>query len=321
MEKIINISIIICSYNSVFRIESTLDHISKQELDGLNCEIILVDNNCSDSTVSISKEKWAELGSPFPLIIIKEKESGLSYARKSGVMAAKGEIIVFCDDDNWLEEHYCKVAYDILKSDQNIGVLGGRGIPASDVDFPFWFTTCQGGYAVGVQNINTGYVDNRGYLWGAGMSLRTREIKNLYVSGFNSILTGRSQKNLSSGEDSEICKWFLLVGKRLYYSEDLIYHHFIEKSRLSKQYLEKLNFGFREAYEILNLYNRFYALLYGKVSINFILLCLRSALNIFRRIPQNYSVEWEYYNSTKFTFNKNIKNLKSYIKNYQAHND
>ena len=142
-----------------------------------------------------------------------------------------------------------------MDSDASIGVLGGRGIAVSDIELPYWFTTYQTGYAVGVQNKNSGIVDDRGYLWGAGMIMRREDISALFSAGFKSVLTGRVGSQLSSGDDSEICKWFLLIGKSLYYTEELIYVHYIEQKRLNKEYLLKLFEGHNQSIKILAIYN------------------------------------------------------------------
>jgi glycosyltransferase involved in cell wall biosynthesis len=98
----INVSIIICCYNSESRISSTLEHIAKQKIENLQLEVILVDNNSNDNTAKVAIEVWSKLGNPFSLSILKEPTPGLSYARKKGVSSANGEIIIFCDDDKIL---------------------------------------------------------------------------------------------------------------------------------------------------------------------------------------------------------------------------
>ena len=52
-----NLSTVICCYNSSSRIETTLEYLAKQKLKDLSCEVILVDNNCSDATVEVAKKK------------------------------------------------------------------------------------------------------------------------------------------------------------------------------------------------------------------------------------------------------------------------
>lgn len=311
-----NISIIICCYNSANRIKPTLVHIAHQDLLDFSSEVIVVDNNCTDDTISVAKKVWMDCNNPFSLRIVEEKRAGLSYARNTGVMAARGEIIIFCDDDNWLDKDYCKIAYKIMDSDASIGALGGRGLAVSDDDLPHWFTTYQGGYAVGVQSMNSGFIDERGYLWGAGMVLRNDDMRKLLSAGFKSALTDRVGNNLTSGGDSEICKWFLIIGKHLYYSEKLIFKHYIEQKRLKKEYLIKLHEGHKQSPDLLAFYN-IYILCYGNT---------KNKLNMKKRVgillyyffknKKNRNTLFECFNKTSIVFCRDTRYLKRCVSVY-----
>jgi glycosyltransferase involved in cell wall biosynthesis len=250
-----DISLIICCYNSETRISATLEHIAKQKIDNLQLEVILVDNNSSDNTAKVAIEVWSKLGYPFCLSILTEPTPGLSYARKKGVLSAKGEMIIFCDDDNWLSEYFIMQGLEIMNSNHEIGVLGGRGIPVFEGEEPDWFSTFQGCYAVGFQAIYSGDITSRGYVWGAGCFIRRQTLLRLYESGFESFCSGRKEGLLLSGDDSEICKWHILIGKKLWYDESLVFKHFIEKHRLQKDYLSRLIQGFNLSTEYLTLYD------------------------------------------------------------------
>ncbi len=249
------VSIIICCYNSEHRIKSTLEHLACQNLGDLRCELILVDNNCKDNTVKTAFSVWKDCGNPFTLRVEEENIPGLSNARKKGIFSAKGNIIVFCDDDNWFEENYVFYGYHIMLSNSEIGVLGGRGIPVFEGEEPDWFSTFQGSYAVGFQSLYSGDITSRGYVWGAGYFIRRDTMLRLYSSGFTSFCTGRMANELTAGDDSEICKWHILIGKKLWFDENLIYFHFIEKNRLNKTYLQGIMDGFLKASPYLSIYD------------------------------------------------------------------
>jgi glycosyltransferase involved in cell wall biosynthesis len=250
-----DVSVIICCYNSENRIVPTLEHLSKQILGHLNCEIILVDNNCKDQTVAIAEEFWSKLRLPISLRIIKEERAGIAFARNAGVLNSKGEIILFCDDDNWLEENYIMYGYNIMKNDKSIGVLGGRSNAIFEDTEPFWFTTYQSSYAVGVQALNSGEINSRGYVWGAGSFMRKDTLLLFYEFGFKHFCSGRKGNVLLAGDDSEICKWHLLIGKNLWYDEHLLFNHFVESRRLKKSYLEGITQGFVESHRYLSVYD------------------------------------------------------------------
>lgn len=229
----IDISVIICCYNSETRIVPTLEHLSKQILGPLRCEIILVDNNCSDRTIELVKKTWDSLGNPFDLKVIEEKESGLSFARKAGVFAAQGEIIVFCDDDNWLENNYVLVSYEVMKSNTSIGILTGESRAVSDIEIPTWFYTFYSNYACGTPSLFDGDITSRLWVWGAGMVLRRKELMSLYQE-YTHLTNDRTKDSLESGGDVEICFWHVLNRKLIWYDSRLRLKHFMPSARLTK---------------------------------------------------------------------------------------
>ena len=235
-----NLSVIICCYNSENRIVPTLDYLAKQTLGTLSCEIILVDNNCSDSTVETALKAWNSFGSPNELRIIKEIQPGQSFARKSGVLEAKGEIIVFCDDDNWLCENYLLNVFNLFKENSNIGILGGWSEPVFEIEKPKWFDEVCTSFACG------GFTEERlietSFVWGAGMALKNE----LSIAIFKTNLTnkGRAGRILTSGDDSEICERARILGFSIYKSNLLFFRHFMSKDRLTIDYLGRLYVGF-----------------------------------------------------------------------------
>ena len=62
-------------------------------------EVIVVDNNSSDNTIKVIKEKYPEV------IILEEKIQGVSNARNKGILNARNKWIAFLDsDDTWMPQ-------------------------------------------------------------------------------------------------------------------------------------------------------------------------------------------------------------------------
>ena len=231
------ISLIVCCYNSEERLTDTLKHLSKQDLDSdYPAEIIVVDNNSSDNTSFRARELWDIYGAPYPLFVIEEREPGLSNARRAGVLAAQYEYGVFCDDDNWLRHDYLIQTIKLFDENPGAGVLGGASIPVSDVSLPPWFYTKAGSFAVGVQADESGDITSRKYLWGAGMAFRTEVLKAIYDDNIVPLVSGRKGNILTSGDDGEISAWYIFSGYRLFYSDKLIFKHYMPAERLTDEY-------------------------------------------------------------------------------------
>jgi glycosyltransferase involved in cell wall biosynthesis len=251
------ISVIICCFNSAERLPVTLSHITRQELpEGFRWEVIIVNNNSSDDTVEVAKREWQKKALDVPLRVIHENTPGLSHARRSGILHAAYKYSVFCDDDNWLAPDYLSVAYSIMESKDNIGVLGGFGIAVCESDLPDWFELKQNGFAVGAQAKENGDLTEKRHIWGAGAVLRTKFLAALYRAGINTILSDRSGKNLTSGGDYEISLWFILGKYRLWYDDRLVFSHYISEDRLTPDYVDRLWKGFISAEQLLAAYKR-----------------------------------------------------------------
>lgn len=251
------VSIIICCYNTGEKISTTLNFIAKQNLiNSIDIDLILVNNNSSDLTVEWASETWKTLNVSFPLRIVNEYKQGLIYARKKGILSAKYETIIFCDDDNWLDSNYCQIAFDSINANSLIGAFGGAGMPVSDIDLPNWFHKVQNDYACGTQMMNSGDATTKGFLWGAGLVSRKSILENVFNDNFPFILTGRKGKQLSAGDDTEICKRILLMGYKLEYNSNLKYYHFIEKKRLRITYYKNMVNGFKKSQKSLIIYDK-----------------------------------------------------------------
>jgi len=253
MEK--GISVIICCYNSAKLLPQTLKHIAGQiRLEQVKWEVLIIDNNSSDNTVETVKNEVGKNSYTFDFKIISEPKQGLSHARKAGIKNAQYSYLLFCDDDNWLEQNYLRNAFDIMEANPNIGVLGGKNLATSDVEFPDWFEAVKHNYAVGQQADKSGDITKKGYVWGAGSVYRKNVLQSIIDMRIETLLTDRKGTELSSGGDSEMCQWNIMLGLKLWYDDSLVLQHFIPQNRLTKEYYERLLQGFDKMSEILTLY-------------------------------------------------------------------
>src|SRR5438874_1022703 len=97
------ISVIICCYNSSARLPKTLEYLASQEVPlNIYWEVIIVNNNSSDDTVIVAQKEWAKYKLRVPFKVVDENVAGTIHARKRGIAEASYELLLFCDDDNWL---------------------------------------------------------------------------------------------------------------------------------------------------------------------------------------------------------------------------
>ncbi len=240
------VSIVICCYNSSKLLPETLKHISRLNLpDHIPFEVIIVDNNSVDDTSEIAEKFFLQLRRHPDFQILKQPIQGLSSARRMGIDNAKYEYLIFCDDDNWLDEEYAAISYDIMQGNEKIGVLGGQSEAVTNGTFPGWFEKFQQSYSAGKQYEKSGFVTwENSVLWGAGMVLRKSALEYLFSNGYESVLSDRLGNTLTSGGDIELCYALRLSGWEILYEPSLKIKHFISQERLSWEYLRKLSRGF-----------------------------------------------------------------------------
>lgn len=253
------VSILICTYNGKNKLYSTLLALSKLNLTEIPAvELVIVDNNSTDNSLSFCNSLWKELNVPFPLLLLEEKTPGKLNAQNKGLNNCKYEYIVICDDDNALFEDYLSVGYQYLKNHKKVGVLGGQGIAVSIVPIPDWFPEYAYYFACAPQALVTGEVRPvRNVVYGAGMWIRMAAYKQAEQKGFRFLLASRTGKSLSTGgEDSELCWALRFLGYDVWYVDELKFYHHIPAERLTENYRTRLLDGMQANGPLGGLYLR-----------------------------------------------------------------
>jgi|GEM_PF-5279252 len=107
MQKLI-VSFIIPTYNSERTIANCIRSILRQNVEGVEKEIIVVDDCSTDRTVEISRSLGAR-------VILKTLRSGVPESLNLGIQAAKGEIIGLVDSDDYLTDRWLRTCLSKLK--------------------------------------------------------------------------------------------------------------------------------------------------------------------------------------------------------------
>jgi glycosyltransferase involved in cell wall biosynthesis len=77
-------------------LRQTLEALTRvQVADGCEWELLVVQNNCTDDTSAVLEE----FASRLPLRALSEPRAGVNFARNAAVDAARGDYIIFTDDD------------------------------------------------------------------------------------------------------------------------------------------------------------------------------------------------------------------------------
>ncbi len=108
------VSVIVPVYNVEKFLAGCLNSAINQTL--VDIEIICVEDGSTDNSAMILKE-YSKQDSRIR-VIWHERNLGTGLARKHGVLAARGEYIMFLDSDDEFFPHACEVAYTSIKTNK-----------------------------------------------------------------------------------------------------------------------------------------------------------------------------------------------------------
>jgi glycosyltransferase involved in cell wall biosynthesis len=237
----VDVSVVVPTHNGAGLIRRTLSHIAAQRTSpDLRWEVIVVDNASTDGTAEVVRDAWPG-DAPVHIRVVEERELGLAHAHLRGFAEARGELVSWVEDDNWIAPDWVEMAWRTMGAHPEAGACGGFNEPVCEGGEPLWFSGRRGYYACGPQGEPGDVTEDRGYLWGAGLTVRRRPWRGLLEGGFRPLLVDRRGRgNYDSGGDSEICFALRLSGWRLWSEPAMRMRHFLPVRRLEWRYLRRL---------------------------------------------------------------------------------
>ena len=116
-----SVSIIMPAFNEEGLIEESLTSLAA--IDYPDYEIILVDDGSTDGTTNIARQVAAK----YPQIhfdIISQSNAGKAWALNTGIIHARGDLIVCVDSDSKLNQQALRIGVEYFK-DPRVGAVGG----------------------------------------------------------------------------------------------------------------------------------------------------------------------------------------------------
>jgi glycosyltransferase involved in cell wall biosynthesis len=245
----LSLSVIICAHNPRRDyLAETLASLRAQDLEPtVPWELILVDNASAPPLAD-----WVDLAWHPRARIVVEPRLGLTHARLRSFHESEGEILIYVDDDNVLDPDVLRLSLAALRSDPDLGAIGGKVIARYEAPPPPWFD----GLGLDLACRDLGEATIYG-AWepgsgprdypacapiGAGMAIR-REAYADYVAAAETDAVrqglGRKGADLSSGEDNDMVMTLLEIGWKVAYLPQLRLEHLIPARRLTADYLSQ----------------------------------------------------------------------------------
>jgi GT2 family glycosyltransferase len=228
------ISVIVCTYNRRTTLAQTLRSLRELRIDGVDWELILVDNKSTDGTADVLREFAGSSG--LNVRIVFEPVQGLSQARNTGIRHASGDIIAFTDDDVLVDPRWLCQLQDTFDKYECAGV-GGRIIPLWDAPPPRWL------HLEGPNSLRHGAIvkfdegprvlELRKPPFGANMSFRREVFES--VGPFRTDF-GKCGSSWMTGEDIEFCLRLLRSGRKIMYAPGAVIYHRVPQAGLRKRF-------------------------------------------------------------------------------------
>jgi glycosyltransferase involved in cell wall biosynthesis len=230
------VSVVICTWNRAALLRRTLAEMCKLEIPaGVEWELLVVNNNCSDDT----DEASAEFATTLPLRVLHESTPGKSYAANLAIREAHGDLILWTDDDVLVDPGWLSNYVEAASEWPEAAFFGGTIEPWFETTPPDWlerhFHRLESCYAIRRLGRETRVIRSPedGLPFGANMAVR-RSVHSEFI--FNSRL-GPSKDDQVRGEETELLSRILKTGCIGVWVGDAAVRHFIPRERLTEQFV------------------------------------------------------------------------------------
>jgi hypothetical protein len=239
-------SVIVCTHNPRPQyLRAVFGGLRNQTLPLTEWELLLVDNASTEPVA-----KWADISWHPHARHVCEETLGIAWARIRGIAEAKGDLLVFVDDDNVLEKDYLAHAKAIAAQHPQLGAWSGNvqlEFEKSPPEWtkPYWHLLAARQVATDAQGRST--LSTPAILpIGAGMCFR-RELGLFYreqwlQSSIRKFFGARGQ-SCALGEDTDLALTAAALGMNTGVFARLKLTHLIPAQRVTEEYLLRLSRG------------------------------------------------------------------------------
>lgn len=226
-----NMSVVLASYNRVASLRVTLESLSRLVIpEDLSWELLLVDNNSTDSTRTLVEEFARTAG--FPVRYVFEKRQGRSAALNAGIAEAKGEIVVFTDDDVLLHPDWLSILKQTFDRFE-CAAVAGRVVPTWNHPKPDWLEM-EGQFAITNFELGDEFKEIKEPPLGANSAFRREVFERHGLFRLDLGVTGT--KHTVTCDDTEFGQRLIDAGDKILYCPTAIVYHPVDPSRATKRY-------------------------------------------------------------------------------------
>lgn len=226
----IKVTVAIPTYNRADFLRQTLAGIVAQQFPRDHFEVLVIDNNSRDHTRAVVEEFASAHPAPR---YFHETQQGLDYARNRAIREARGDIVLFGDDDILVQPDWlAQMAVPLLADEgaRRIGAVGGEVIPVFPDGLPDWVREWHAPLAF---RPDTGPLESKHSPMGANLAFPKWIFAQL--GPFHTALD-RAAGNYFSGGDSEMIRRVRTAGLEVWFSPGAAVRHQMPASRTTFRY-------------------------------------------------------------------------------------
>jgi len=231
-----DITVAICTWNRAKLLDATLAQMRKLRIpQGLSWELLVVNNRCADETDEIIAKHSVHL----PLRRLYEEKQGQTHARNRALAAARGELLIWTDDDVLVDEGWLESYHQAASAWPDAAFFGGT--------IHAWYESPPPAWVENNKRLLRGvlaliHYDNEARPFaqgeepiGASMGFRLKALKQY---GFD-VAWGHVGNQVGGGEDSELVQRMMRAGLLGVYVGSAIVHHWVPQARMTYRYVWK----------------------------------------------------------------------------------
>lgn len=233
------LSVVLCTHKMSETLKDCIEAICSQNAHKADFELVFVNNDFRNTNL---KELVQEFGAKYRdmnISYITAPLKGLSYARNAGLWTAKGEYILYVDDDAIMDENVVGETISALDSDQDLGVVGGKvklTVP-QEAKYLVNENTIGLWSDLDIEGTELRYAKDYGeFPYGANFGARKTELRR--IGGFRTGY-GRVGDNFAGGEETLVCFMMEQIHKKVALNPRSVVEHRVDAERFNLTHIEK----------------------------------------------------------------------------------
>lgn len=251
------ISVVIPTRNRADLLSSAIQSLFSQTLGKNRFETLIIDNGSTDHTKEVVSQYKNQLPN---LRYIHASEPGLHIGRHRGMREAKGDVLVFADDDieatpAWLE------SYHRLFSDSQVAMVGGNNFPLFIQPPPNWLkclwehSRLKSGRALpalSILHLKGGLRECSPYrVWGCNFAIRKSVLAE--AGGFHPDGMPRQLIRYRGDGETHVSRYIIENGLKCIFHPEASVYHKVTPERMTHSYFRQRGYsqGVSDSYTAL----------------------------------------------------------------------